>query len=151
MGLAATIAAARERNLFTPRAFVVFQTALVGLAVLMTAAIFVLRVLPGWGEGEQDYPKLEAFLQRSGARAGDVVMVRNPPGYFMMTGRPAIVVPYADADAMLAAASRYEAKYAVIESLGAAGPIKAVYNDTQSQHFQFIGELNGTRVFRIQP
>ena len=25
-------------------------------------------------------------------------MVRNPPGYYMMTGRSAIVVPYADAE-----------------------------------------------------
>jgi hypothetical protein len=150
-GLAATVAAARERRMFTTQASAVFQAALVGLAVLMTVAIFVLRVLPGWGEGEQEYPKLEEFLQESGARAEDVVMVRNPPGYFLMSGRPAIVVPYADASAMLAAAIRYRARYVLIESVGAAGPIKSVYDDTHSQHFQFLGELDGTRVFRVQP
>jgi hypothetical protein len=124
--------------------------ALVGVAILMTSAIIALRVLPGWGEGEQNYPVQEAFLKRSGIQAGGVVMVRNPPGFFIMTGQPAIVVPYGDSSSILGAARRFQANYLIIEAAGAVGPIKTVYDDTQSTTFQYLGEVNGTRIFQIR-
>ena len=77
-------------------------------------------------------------------------MARNPPGYYMMTGRPAIAVPYSEAADLLAAARRYDARYLVIESAGAAGPIRTVYEDLDSTTFEFLGELDGTRIFRIR-
>ena len=151
LGLETSVAAARRRNWFTPRAFTVFRGALVGMAILITAAIIWLRVLPGWGEGEQTYPELERYLERNGIQAGEPVMVRNPPGYFVMTGRPAVVVPYGDADAMLAVAARYRVHYLIIESAGAAGPIRSVYEDLHNPDLQFLGQIDGTRLFRIPP
>ncbi len=150
-GLESVVAAARKRQLFTPDAFRVFRGALVGIAVLMTVVIVAVRVLPGWGEGEQDYPRVEAFLQEEGIQPGDIVMVRNPPGYYLMTGRSAIVVPYGDENSILAAATRYNARYLIIEAAGAAGPIKSVYENRQSRHFEFMGELDGTRIFQVKP
>jgi hypothetical protein len=150
LGLDAVVAAARRRGMFTPHAFTVFRGALVGIALIMTALILTLRVLPGWGEGENTYPKIDSFLRNAGANASDIVMARNPPGYYMMTGRPAIAVPYSEAADLLAAARRYDARYLVIESAGAAGPIKSVYEDLDSTIFEFLGELDGTRIFRIR-
>ena len=49
LGLDAAVAAARRRGMFTPAAFTVFRGAFVGIAVLMTAVIFTLRILPGLG------------------------------------------------------------------------------------------------------
>ncbi|MFH1186484.1 MAG: hypothetical protein V1755_15850 [Chloroflexota bacterium] len=151
LGLESIVAAARRRGMFTPQAFAVFTVALVGIAALMTAIIFSIRVLPGWGEGEQAYPRIEAFLERSGAKPDEVVMVRNPPGYYILTGRPAIVVPYAGPSDMLAAARRYDARYLVIERAGAAGPINAVYADLRGENFEYLGELDGSRIFRVRP
>jgi hypothetical protein len=137
--------------MFTPEAFTVFRIALVGIAVLMTGLIVAIRVLPGWGEGEQNYPRIEGFLKASGIVPGTVVMVRNPPGYFIMTGRPAIVVPYGDAVSIRAAAARYGAQYLIVETAGAAGPIKSVYEDTTGEFFDYLGDVDGTRIFRIRP
>ncbi len=149
LGLESAIAASRRRNMFTANAFIVFRAALVGLAVLITLALLAIRVLPGWGEGEQNYGQQLAFLRQAGLQSSDVVMVRNPPGFFIMTNQPGIVVPYGDAAAVLAAAARYQAKYLIIEPAGAAGPIKAVYDDTSGATFQFLGEIDETRFFRI--
>jgi hypothetical protein len=119
------------------------------VAVLITSAILALRVLSGWGEGEQNYPAQEVLLRSSGIEPGDVVMVRNPPGFFIMTGQPAIVVPYGDLSSILAAARRFQANYMIIEAAGAVGPIKAVYEDTGGTVFDYLGEINGARLFRI--
>ncbi len=151
LGLDLTIAAARRRGLLKAAAPGVFQGGLVAIAALMTAIILLIRVVPGWGEGEGSYPRIQAVLQQSGMRPTDIVMVRNPPGYYLMTGQSAIVVPYSDADAMWSAATRYHATFLILEAVGAAGPIKAVYDDLQSPHFAYLGELDGTRLFRVQP
>ncbi len=151
IGLDRVVGAARKRGLFTPAAFRIFQGALVGIAILMTAVIVWIRVLPGWGEGEQNYPKVEAFLQQHGKQPGDIVMVRNPPGYYLMTGSPAIVVPLGDEATMSGVAARYGAKYLVIEAAGASGPIKTVYDNSRSQRFSFLGDIDGTHIFRIIP
>ena len=116
----------------------------------MTAAILYIRVLPGWGEGEQEYPQIQAFLQSEGLRAADTVMVRNPPGYFIMTGQPAVVVPYGGATAMLAVAQQFRVRYLILEAAGVAGPIKQVYDDTHNPDLPFLGQIDGTRIFGIR-
>ncbi len=151
IGLDRAVSAARNRNMFTPQAFTIFQGALVALAILMTGLILSIRVLPGWGEGEQEYPKVEAFLKSQGIGLQDIVMVRNPPGYYLMTERPAIVVPYSDEATMAAVASRYGARYLIIEKAGAAGPIEAVYKNLSSQRFPYLGNIDGTHIFRVAP
>ncbi len=150
-GLDYAIAAARRRGLFTPQAFHIFEGALVGIAILMTGVIIAIRVVPHWGEGEDRYPRIEAYLQEQGLPAGSPVIVRNPPGYYLMTGRPAVVIPYGDEATMAAVARRYGATYLVIEAAGAAGPIKAVYDRQANQYFTFLDDIDGTRVFRLNP
>jgi hypothetical protein len=150
-GLEVLVIAARKRSWFTPNAFKIFGGALVGIAILMTAIIVSIRVLQSWGEGEQTYPRIEAYLQQAGIQPGDIVMDRNPPGYYVMTGRPAIVVPYGNEASIFAAATRYHAKFLILEEAGIAGPIRSLYESKQSQHFRFMSEINGTRIFQIQP
>jgi hypothetical protein len=151
IGLEAAVVWARSRGLFSVHAFDVFRVALVGVAVLMTTAILYLRVLPGWGEGEQQYPKIQAFLRSAGLQAGDAVMVRNPPGYFIMTGQPAVVVPYGGTSSMLAVARQFEVHYVILEAAGAAGAIKQVFDDTHNPELPFLGEIDGTRIFAVLP
>ncbi len=150
-GLETLVIAARKRNMFTPDAFKIFGGALVVIAILMTGVIITIRVLRNWGEGEQSYPKIQAYLQQTGIQPGDIVMDRNPPGYYVMTGQPAIVVPYGNEASIYAVATRYDAKYVILEAAGAAGPIKSLYENKQSQHFRFMNEINGTRIFKVQP
>ncbi len=151
IGLERAVAAARSRGMFTPQAFPIFQGALVALVILMTGLILSIRVLPGWGEGEQEYPKIEAFLKAQGIGSQDIVLVRNPPGYYLMTGRPAIVVPYGGEATISEVANRYHAKFLIIEAVGASGPIEAVYKNQSSQRFPYLGSIDGTHIFRVVP
>ena len=156
LGLESAVGAGRRRGWFTPQAFKVFRVALVGVAVLMTGVIFYIRILqPGWGEDEQIYPKVEAVLHQNGAEAADVVMVRNPPGYYLMTGRSAIVIPYGDESSLLAVVARFHTRFVAIEAAGASGPIETIYNSKGDSFLRFLGEVsepnNETRIFEVQP
>ena len=67
--------------------------------VSISILLVKIRVVEsGWNEGEPLYLKTEQILGEQGVRPDALVMVRNPPAYFIMTGRQAIVVPYGDAE-----------------------------------------------------
>ncbi len=151
IGLERVVAAARRRNLFTPAAFKVFRGALVAIAMLSTALIVSIRVLPGWGEGEAQYREVEAYLVAHGIQPGDNVIVRNPPGYYLMTGRSAIVTPFGGEASILAVGARYHARYLILESAGVVGPLEGVYQNESSPHLLFIGDLHGTHIYQVQP
>ena len=110
LGLERIVASARSRGLFTAGAFNIFGAAMVCLSAVMTGYVLWIRVLSGWGEGEDKYPAVDRRLTAAGALGQDVAMVRNPPGYYMMTGRSAIVVPYADAEGIWEAAQAFGAR-----------------------------------------
>jgi len=156
LGLEPAVGAIRRHGWLDQRAFQVFRAALVGIAVLMTGVIFYLRILrPGWDEDKQIYPKVEAVLQQNGVTPADVVIVRNPPGYYLMTGRSAIVIPYGDENSLLTVAKRFHARFVAIEAAGASGPIGVIYNNQGDSFLRFLGEINEpnnvTRIFEIQP
>ena len=156
LGLESAVGAARQRGWFTPQAFNVFRVALVGVAVMMTGIIFYLRIFQsGWGEDEQIYPKVEAMLQQNGIEPTDIVMVRNPPGYYLMTGRSAIVIPYGDENSLLDVAKLFHTRFVAVEAAGASGPIETIYNSRGDSSLRFLGEVNepnnDTRIFEIQP
>jgi hypothetical protein len=156
LGLESAVGVARRRGWFTPQAFKVFRVALAGIAIVMTGFIFYIRILqPGWGEDEQIYPKIETMLQQNGIAPTDIVMVRNPPGYYLMTGRSAIVIPYGDENSLLDAARQFHARFVAIEAAGASGPIETIYNGKGDSSLRFLGEINepnnDTRIFEIEP
>jgi len=83
------------------------------------------------------------------------VMVRNPPGYYLMTGRSAIVIPYGNENSLLVVAARFHAHFVAIEAAGASGPIETIYKSKGDSFLRFLGEVNEpnneTRIFEVKP
>lgn len=91
----------------------VFSAGLVGLALLFTLFIFVTRVLP---KGDTiGYAEVETKLVEWGAKPDEVVMVNNPPGYFLASGRPAVVIPHGDISAWLWAVEKYGVDFIIMD------------------------------------
>lgn len=151
LGLDSVVGSARRRGWFTPQAFVVFRGALAALALAMTVLIVFIRVIqPGWETEDGLYAPVEQRLVESGARPGDIVMARNPPGYYVVTGRPAIALPSSGLESARAAASRYDARYLVLEAKGVTGDLRALYDSPGANpSFEYLGETNGTKLFEI--
>jgi hypothetical protein len=78
------------------------------------------------------------------------VIVRNPPGYFIASGRPSISLPFGDESTIMAVAERYNARYLVIEKGGTFQAIQDLYDKPQSNSaFIYLGEVNEAKLYRI--
>ncbi|MFQ5616570.1 MAG: hypothetical protein ACE5GO_08940, partial [Anaerolineales bacterium] len=111
---------ARRRGWRAGQARRVFRAGLVLLAFLLTGKLIWGRSIGPYlaGAPRQDvesYRVVEQSLQKMGVGAGEIVMVNNPPGYFLASERPAIVIPYGDLATVLRAAKTYQARYLLLE------------------------------------
>ena len=143
----------RRRGKFMDRhALPVFLTIIVLLAVTVTIYLVNLRVVAdGWAQDDSVYPSVEAMLQDNGISPNDVVIVRNPPGYFIASNRSSVALPFGDESTILAVADKFNAKYLVLEKNGTFDAIQDLYdkpNDNPS--FIYLGEVDGARLYRIE-
>lgn len=144
----------RKHGQFTDRnAPVFFQVIFVLVAVIVTIFLVNVRVVSsGWAKDDVIYQSVEELLVENGAEPEEVVIVLNPPGYYVRTGRPAIVIPFGDQSTLSAVAKRYNAAYAVIEKNSKFKDIKSLYdNPRENPSFIFIGEVNEAKLYRIEP
>lgn len=130
----------------------VFRSILVMIAMILTIYVVHLRIFTlGWGEGEDaDYPVIEQMLVRNGIEDGDIVIVRNAPGYYLKTGRSAISIPYGGEEAILAAAEQFDARYLVLEPEAALESIQDPFQNPGGVQFVYLDEHNDTRIYRIE-
>ncbi|MEW6402890.1 MAG: hypothetical protein AB1649_13905 [Chloroflexota bacterium] len=151
LGLESVVAAARKRGLFTGHAQFLFRSVLVLIVIILTAYVAWIRIFNlGWGEGELDYPKIEQVLLQEGAEPGDVVIVRNPVGYYIASDRSAIVIPYGNEETLLALAKQFGARYLVLERKAVLPQFKDLYENPEGHdHFNYITDLEGTRIYEI--
>jgi hypothetical protein len=111
----------RFRNWEVTRSIKLSGVGIVGIAIIMTVFVTWQRLMPddrsapGWGKSELAYQDVEAYLEDLDVPSEVVVMVNNPPGYYAMTGRQAIVIPDGDLPTSLLAARKYRARYLILD------------------------------------
>ena len=102
-----------------------FQRALIGFGILcvfvagiVTFGLTVARIAPGngWASATDTYLAVDDAMNGRSVPHDEVVMVNNPPGFFVATGRPAVVIPNGDIDTVLAVAKKYHVRFLVLES-----------------------------------
>jgi hypothetical protein len=153
IGLEAVLAWARSRGQFQDKNAPYFlQGLLVLLAVLMTAYLVNFRVIAtGWAKDDLIYPSVEKTLLEHGMSPGEVIIVRNPPGYFIASERPSIALPFGDELSILAVAEKFSASYLVLEKGGTFEGIQDLYDKPESNpSFVYIGEINEAKLYRIE-
>ena len=153
LGLERTVRFIRDRNMLNDLAYGVFRGALVGICMLLTGLIIWLRILqPGWQPEEELYMRVEQFLVEKGADYDEIAIVRNPPGYYLISGRSTIVMPPGGPEATLALAARYGAAYFVLEPSGVLEQFRELYEDYRDYPgFEYLGEVEGARIFALHP
>ena len=154
VGLNTILAWAQRRVPFTDKnAPYVFHGIVVVLAIVFTGYLVNLRVVAtGWARDDVIYASVEQKLQESGISPLDVVIVPNPPGYYVRTGRSAVRLPLGAESTVLDVAQKFQAKYLVIEYSNALGALQDLYDNPQSNlGFTYLGEVDGAHLYRIAP
>ena len=122
----------RRRNWNSRQALNVFVVGIIGFVIIMTAFLTWQRIIGSnrsesvWGKAALAYPGVESFLDALAVPSEAIVMVNNPPGYFAMTGRRAIVIPDGDLQSSLRAGRDFEASYLILDENHPAG-LSGVY------------------------
>ena len=131
----------------------IVPTILLFIMILFSAELVKIRVVDsGWNEGEYLYLQANQFLAARNAKADAIVMVRNPPAYFVMTGRRAIVVPDGDAQALLAASRKFNASYVILEQIGSSSPLYDLYEHPEAYpEFIPLGVIGDNHILFIKP
>jgi len=142
----------QRRDRFTDKnAPHIFQGLLVILAILFTGYLVNFRVIAtGWAKDDVIYASVEEKFRESGINSTDVVIVRNPPGYYVRTRRSAILLPLGDESTILEIAKRYNAQYLVLEKENSLKDLQDLYDDPQANPgFIYLGEAAGAHLYRI--
>lgn len=150
IGLNLAVQSARRRGMFADNAYVFFQGMLVVLAALMTWFMVDLRLRANWGDEAGIYARVEQRFLESGISPEVGVIVRNPPGYYLSSGRPAIALPYGGESVILQVAERYGAGLLVLEKGGTFEAVEALFDEPQgSAALEYLGEVDEAKLYRI--
>jgi hypothetical protein len=127
----------RKRKWKEDRSIRMFYPAILLFALLFTAFVYWMKVFGtdalqnGWEEHAVSFNRIEQRLHELGAEPNDLVMVTDPPGYYVQTGRSGIVTPYGGESDLLAAAYTYHADYLILTQNHVKG-LDGLYNNANS-------------------
>jgi hypothetical protein len=147
----------RIRGWNTVRSGTIFRLGLVAVAALLSAVIIYFRVMGGggsqvWGQENIAYNHTKEILVSKGMTDQSIVMVANPPGFYLASGNPAIAVPDGDLGTLLTVANRYGARYLILEEGSTPGGLTTVYENPQGwAGLDYLGEVKAAHVFLVQP
>ena len=141
-----------KKKITDPNLRVVSQVALVLVAVIATVYLVFDHSIVGGGKQEDAvYARVEEKFVDNGIRPNDVVIVRNPPGYYISTERPAVALPFGGESAILAVAEKFNAPYLILEKGGTYDAIQSLYDEPQADpSFLYLGEVDGARLYQIE-
>lgn len=130
MGLERAVAwASRWRRWDSASALRVFSAASVALAAALTVGV-TLQKLSGWEASARTYSRVAEVLGRLSA-VPDAVAVNNPPGFFLASGLPAVVIPNGSPAVLRQVLNRYQADWVVLDRNRPAG-LADLYRDPGS-------------------
>ncbi len=116
------------------------------------SSVNALVLTTGWQRGELTYPKVEEFLLQQGIQPEQPVMIINPPGYTMMTKRPAVMFPYGGEESILDVARKFNVHYIVLKNdpVNANAHFNALYNQPDLyRSVQLVGQVDDVRIYKV--
>jgi len=122
LGLESAVAyGASKRGWSRKTAWRVFSLSAVLVAALVTVWAFWGRVLqpdlqsPGWATSQDNYKAVGKYFDENNIPETALVIVNDPPGFYLATGRSSIVIPDGGEQELLEAARKYGAKYLILD------------------------------------
>lgn len=147
----------RKRNWSPKTAHKNFSFGIVGVVFLLSVFLSWQRlsgsVVAGaaWGPAFQNYQQVEGYLNSQGASNGQIVMVNNPPGYYAVNNRQAIVIPDGDLRTLISAAEKFGSSYLVIDQ-NFPQALEDLYKEPKDYPgLVHMGSVSGAQIYYFSP
>jgi hypothetical protein len=143
----------RKRGWVVNQAGRIFRASMIVMAAALTIIVIYGRVIggssgKGWSQEEIAYRQMSNLLISKGMSNGDVVMVANPPGFFLASGNPSIALPNGDLQTLITVAERYKAKFAILEEISTPAGLMDVYNHPDGRaNLNYLGSVFGAHIY----
>jgi hypothetical protein len=127
------------------------------VGVLLSAGIYLQRVVGSeaagwaWTRSNEHYRQVEARLLALGVDPRQAVLVNNPPGYYLASGRPAMIIPYGDERMLQEAADNASIHYLILEDHNPPMLAELYRLQSSNERFEYLENVGTTRLFRILP
>ncbi len=148
----------KKRKWQSGRSWIMFGGTIMAVFILITGYVFGSKVINArnkdvlWDGGLRNYQAVDQKLVSLTGNPDGVVMVVDPPGYFLASGRSAIVTPQGDLDQVLQAARQYDAKYLILEEQQLTSGMKVLYySDNPVPGFTLIETKGEMKIYELEP
>ncbi len=144
----------KVRKLPAQKTFLVFGIAALAVNIGIGSWFFSQRVIgsdvtqPMWNRSVQTYRQVGDYLGSIGYVQNEIVMVNDPPSFFVATGYPCVVIPDGDVSVSLLAAQKFGAKILVLDR-NQANLLDLYENPGLSEHLDHLATVAGAHIFRI--
>lgn len=151
LGLKTGISWMAGRRKWQPQqAWRVFSMGLLALAMVVTVFTAVNQLRAPWDGSTKQYQQVEAHLRTLGAQADHMLMVNNPPTYYAVTQRPAIVIPHGNLDNLMQAAARYRPDYLILDANNAKA-LGDLYQEPQDYPgLNYLGAFQDFQIYAFE-
>jgi hypothetical protein len=145
-----------HRKWVASQAGMVFAGGILALAILVSGLVFYKRMFnpqppqQPWDATQRLYSQVNASLSQMGADGGEIVMVNNPPAYYLASGRPAISIPFGDLNTALAVAKRYHASYLALEFNQLTGADDLYTNPGDRPGLHYLKSVDSIRIYEFE-
>jgi hypothetical protein len=145
----------RIRDWEPEKARIGFSILLVLSALLFSTSIVYIRVKGNtsgeivWGKSEEFYLRIDQHLLAYGIQPEEIILVNNPPGYIVATGRTAIAIPDGDEKTLIDVAKRYHATYMILESNHPQGLRQLYFSPLDRGLIMYLGTYENAHIFKI--
>jgi hypothetical protein len=145
-----------HRDWVPGQAGMVFAGGVVVLAILVSGVVFYKRMFnpqppqQPWDATQRLYDHVNASLMQLGADSGEIIMVNNPPAYYLASGRPAISIPFGDLHTILAVAKRYHARYLALEFNQLTGADDLYANPGDRAGLHYLEDVDSIRIYEFE-
>jgi MFS family permease len=145
-----------HRNWVLHQAGVVFASGLVLLAILVSGVVFYKRMFnpqppqQPWDAAARLYSQVNDALLQMGADGGEIVMVNNPPAYYLVSGRPAVSIPFGDLNTVLSVAKRYHARFLALEFNQLTGSDDLFVDPGDRPGLHYLRTVDSVRIYEFE-
>ncbi len=145
----------KHRKWVTNRSWKMFGAAIIATITLLSVVIFIQKVNQpissdsGWNGALNEYKTLDEEIIRLTGDEDSVIIVNDPPGYYLATNRMAIVNPSDGIQELLVAADQFDARFVILTQDNRLLRNDLDQDENSQDRLRLLSKLGSTEIYEI--